>query len=139
MDALVTVLGTVAAVLAMAFAFTLLAHYRLSLANERLKWILGRVEGERDGAVEQAGVLRKLIADLTRQNTTLEQQLVLATRSQHGSQEMQPEAPEVVRTLPVAAGRLAHYVKEQAMAVGRQLSDYEAEQMAASMLVESGI
>ena len=110
------------------------AYLRSESKGERLKWTLDRTEGERDQLLRKLGILATLVKDLERQNAQL-----LAARSQPISQEMQHDAPEVVRVLPVAASRLAEYVKQQAAATGQTLSDYEAEQMAASMLVESGI
>lgn len=147
MDALVIATGAlVAAVLG--FALVLAAYLRSEQANERLKWTLDRTEAELIGARDvtraQRKMLRRRDAEL-RENASAIADLrnQLATRSQQSSQEMQPQAsselPEVVALLPTAASRLANYVKEQAAMNGQALSDYEAEQAAASMLVESGI
>jgi hypothetical protein len=141
MDALVNAAYLVTACFVIGFGGLLIAYLRCEQANERLRWLLDRTESDLAGARRQVAVFRTMVTDLQVQNTAaaLQRANPVATRSQQPSQEMQLEAPDVVRVLPVAASRLAKYVQEQAMANGQTMSDYDAEQMAAAMLVESGI
>lgn len=135
MDALVTGLYVAMACFVIGFGGLLVAYLRVERTADRLRWLLDRTEADLVAERQKSATLAKACIALER----AQQPLPRTATSQPESQEMQREAPDVVRVLPVAASRLAAYVKEQAMAQGQPMSDYDAEQAAAAMLVESGI